>query len=1117
MGAIFSIFAGVYYWFNKITGLQYSEFLSQLHFWVFFIGVNLTFFPMHFLGVAGMPRRIPGEYLVFALIGNDYSRHLAKTDNPSLRSKLSNLTTRLPKTGKFTPSKGKPFGQCTKIGYDVPYTRFSAIRSSGTPNGTVGRLVITKVHVSQCPKGGKFLFNIVGRLSSPYKSMNRKTGRAFVKSDDFIRNRIRFYSTSTYVLNYEELTKNECGNHFETVELWHKALISFDKKIRLYLQDKKNHQSFLSDKELAQEANSLVLNYFWLVSKSIKEHQNSLSGERVTSLNIPYKIERLQCLFIESCASRYYAVRNVQKSSGRFSAGVDGVAFLKVEDEFLRYREEQLVGTRYKMSGKSTRVKKDLPLKAQLTEEVEEKIKAHVAQANMKLGMQLYESCNLKTYRKNYRGDTVKRVWIPKQNSVEKRPLGIPTLKDRALQTIIDAAVHPIIEYQADPHSFAFRPNRSTIDAIALLIGHLEQQGKSREGNKLLPVKVSKEMYDSFKGRRFRKRGAFKNKNAGKRRREYFYSYYICGNNTSIKDPEVKNSPFLFFSNYHVINVDIRKCFDNIDHQVALEKYPLCKKYRFFLKAWLKAPIYGPITWENKTPVKEKPKAGVPQGSVIGPSVANCVLDGLEETIRSVYKPSKAAKYRRSEEDMCAILKYKKDPKKIEKNTPIRFLYLRFADDILIIGKTHPDNLSKVMDVLVKELKSKGLEIKNRDNSSFWFKPGVSFDYLGFRFIYASSKSEKLNKGKYTANKYTDPYSTIRGNTSAKNRSGLLVLIRPKSFQGCRDKIRDILARSNSTLSINELIKRYNMCLRGIVNYFGITRTTRTQLRYLDYLGYRWFRRLLLQKFASTPGVHGKVTKSYYTEDWRVRSDKETQIKTDDLKPLGNLPLANIRRNYDVLSSNIYLDQLELSSYKAKVIKRVGQQKLLQRRELSRKEYQLLLAVSQKWVCTLCGKRLTEKSLASANKIEVHYEPALHEVKNKLWYQILKDYNLSADKLLSLKKKSESLIDLDKLITDSNNVSDFLASYWPKVKKELHCFIVHKECNRAKGKNELRLATQERKVINAECPKHLYENYVKFSRGLTTRVRSTYEWSLGQKNAIWDKSEVDQTLKNKNS
>ena len=59
MGAVFSIFAGVYYWFYKITGKEYNETLAQIHFWVFFVGVNLTFFPMHWLGVAGMPRRIP--------------------------------------------------------------------------------------------------------------------------------------------------------------------------------------------------------------------------------------------------------------------------------------------------------------------------------------------------------------------------------------------------------------------------------------------------------------------------------------------------------------------------------------------------------------------------------------------------------------------------------------------------------------------------------------------------------------------------------------------------------------------------------------------------------------------------------------------------------------------------------------------------------------------------------------------------------------------------------------------------------------------------------------------------------------------------------------------------
>jgi len=59
MGAVFALFAGFYYWIGKISGLQYPETLGQIHFWLFFIGVNLTFFPMHFLGLAGMPRRIP--------------------------------------------------------------------------------------------------------------------------------------------------------------------------------------------------------------------------------------------------------------------------------------------------------------------------------------------------------------------------------------------------------------------------------------------------------------------------------------------------------------------------------------------------------------------------------------------------------------------------------------------------------------------------------------------------------------------------------------------------------------------------------------------------------------------------------------------------------------------------------------------------------------------------------------------------------------------------------------------------------------------------------------------------------------------------------------------------
>ncbi len=57
-GSMFTIFAGVYYWFPKMTGRMYDETLGKLHFWLTFIGFNLTFFPMHYLGLQGMPRRV---------------------------------------------------------------------------------------------------------------------------------------------------------------------------------------------------------------------------------------------------------------------------------------------------------------------------------------------------------------------------------------------------------------------------------------------------------------------------------------------------------------------------------------------------------------------------------------------------------------------------------------------------------------------------------------------------------------------------------------------------------------------------------------------------------------------------------------------------------------------------------------------------------------------------------------------------------------------------------------------------------------------------------------------------------------------------------------------------
>ena len=74
LGAVFSLFAGFYYWFGKMSGRQYNEFLGQVHFWLFFLGVNVLFFPMHFLGLDGMPRRIPDYPDAYA-----YWNHIASS------------------------------------------------------------------------------------------------------------------------------------------------------------------------------------------------------------------------------------------------------------------------------------------------------------------------------------------------------------------------------------------------------------------------------------------------------------------------------------------------------------------------------------------------------------------------------------------------------------------------------------------------------------------------------------------------------------------------------------------------------------------------------------------------------------------------------------------------------------------------------------------------------------------------------------------------------------------------------------------------------------------------------------------------------------------------------
>ena len=106
VGAVFTIFAGWYYWFPKMTGYGYSETIAKTHFWLMFVGTNLAFFPMHFLGLAGMPRRVADYPDAFA-DWNFGSHHSAPTFRQSACLSFSSASSRrFGARGRLAPIHG---------------------------------------------------------------------------------------------------------------------------------------------------------------------------------------------------------------------------------------------------------------------------------------------------------------------------------------------------------------------------------------------------------------------------------------------------------------------------------------------------------------------------------------------------------------------------------------------------------------------------------------------------------------------------------------------------------------------------------------------------------------------------------------------------------------------------------------------------------------------------------------------------------------------------------------------------------------------------------------------------------------------------------------------------
>jgi RNA-directed DNA polymerase len=234
----------------------------------------------------------------------------------------------------------------------------------------------------------------------------------------------------------------------------------------------------------------------------------------------------------------------------------------------------------------------------------------------------------------------VRRVYIPQPDTREQRPLGIPIIVDRVKQRMVKQALEPEWEARFEPHSYGFRPGRSTWDAIGAISVQINQKPK------------------------------------------------------------------------WVLDADIAKCFDRIDHDALLRKLNAQPTLSRQIKSWLKTGVLDKGDWYPTD-------TGTPPGGPVSPLLANVALHGLEERIRQAFPG---------------------------RRTPA---VIRYAEDLVVL---HPDRevIEPSQALIAEHLRGMGLELKpskTRITRTWQVEAGgAGFDFLGFNIRQYPTKAKRGDK-----------------------------------------------------------------------------------------------------------------------------------------------------------------------------------------------------------------------------------------------------------------------------------------------------------------------------------------------------------------------------------